>query len=83
MRAPFNRPGMAWDFPVEGRLFVGGLVAVWIGLAVNIPSIAVGQGTSIVMTGALPLAGVVLLMLSYVFGRTAEERSRARQTTSS
>jgi len=74
---------MAWDFPAEGRLFVIGLAAVWLGLIVNIPSIAVGQGTSIVLTGGLPLAGVILLMLSYVFGRTAEERSRAGQTTSS
>jgi hypothetical protein len=74
---------MAWDFPVEGRLFVVGLAAVWLGLIVTIPSIAIGQGTSIVMTGVLPLAGVILLMLSYVFGRTAEERARARQTTSS
>jgi hypothetical protein len=74
---------MAWDFPVEGRLFVLGLAAVWLGLVLTLPSIAIGQGTSLVAGDALPLVGVILLMLSYAFGRTAVERARARQPNSS
>jgi peptidoglycan/LPS O-acetylase OafA/YrhL len=74
---------MTWDLAVDGRLFVAGLAAVWLGLIVTIPSIAFGQGTSVDFTGVLPLLGAILLILSYVFGRTPEERSQARPTTSS
>lgn len=77
---------MTWDFPVEGRLFIPAVVVLLLA-----PFFA-GVFAALIDTGApnqeldwyasLSFGAAVLLILSYIYGRTAEERADGRRSVS-
>ncbi len=77
---------MGWDFPVEGRLFVVALVLIFLGLfpAAFLASQAdPGNPNAELSWYATFMFGAgVLLIFAYLYGRTAEERARARRPAS-
>lgn len=75
---------MAWDLPVEGRLFVAALALLFLAplivvlLASTVTPSAPNQELD--WYASLTFGAGVLLILSYVYGRTATERTRVTQS---
>lgn len=70
---------MASDFPVEGRLFTIGLVVIFLATFVT-----PGDPNGTADWYPVPtFVGAILLVLSYVYGRTPEESARGGRPNSS
>jgi drug/metabolite transporter (DMT)-like permease len=74
---------MAWDFPVEGRLFITALVVIFFApLFAAVLASVVDPGdpnSEFDWYGTLAVAAGVLLILSAIYGRNPEERTQAGQ----
>ena len=78
---------MASDFPVEGRLFTIGLVVIFLAPLVGAllaTFVTPGDPNGTADWYPVPtFVGAILLVLSYVYGRTPEESARGGRPNSS